>query len=200
MNEDFPDRLAEGDLSLVVKENGAAWLVISSAIPTCSLRLATLRALDDHLHELEALVARDQVLVVLISTSPVNAGLGGYDPDEVRLLREDELITWSHQAQVILSRLEQLNVPSVAAMGSSWLGAGAELALACSYRVGADAPGVRVGFPQTTAGLIPAWGGTVRLPRLIGLEAALDLVLSGDSVPVQEALRLHLLDHLLPPR
>lgn len=92
--------------------------------------------------------------------------------------------------------IESGTKPSVAWLHGAVLGGGLELAMACDYRVGP--PELRLGLPQIALGLIPCAGGTQRLPRLIGLVAALRLLLSGDTIGANEAQRLGLIDHVAP--
>src|SRR6185436_16729704 len=80
------------------------------------------------------------------------------------------------------------------------LGGGLELALACRYRVAVDEPGTRLGLPEVMLGIVPAWGGIKRLPRMIGAPAALDLLLTGKTVDARKAKRLGLVDECVPPR
>src|SRR5690625_4414255 len=89
-------------------------------------------------------------------------------------------------------RLEHLHFPVVAAIGGAAMGGGLEFCLGCDYRVMADK--AVVGLPETTLGIIPGWGGTVRLPRVIGFEAAATLVASGRACRAEEALELGLVD------
>src|SRR6266581_915556 len=77
-------------------------------------------------------------------------------------------------------------------------GAGYEATLACDYRVASDDPATRIGLPETTLGLIPAWGGCTRLPRLIGAEKAAEVILKGKLYYAQEALKLGLVDEIAP--
>ena len=96
--------------------------------------------------------------------------------------------------QDVMNSLAALPIPTVAAIHGFAVGGGLELALACDLRVAA--PGTRLGFPETTRGLIPGYGGTQRLPRLIGEARALDLILTGRLVPAEEALSLGLVSRL----
>src|SRR5690606_14656374 len=109
--------------------------------------------------------------------------VAGSDVDELRALEGAEEATRRALAgQRALRRLEGLPVPTVAAIDGACLEGGLELALACSYRLASDSPGTRLGLPQVRLGLMPALGGTVRLPRLVGIQAALDLILGGGAV------------------
>ncbi len=82
--------------------------------------------------------------------------------------------------QQIFSRIEALRCPTVAAIHGACAGGGFEMSLACDYRVASDAHATRIGLPEVKLGLIPAWGGSTRLPRLIGLPRAMKVILGGD--------------------
>ena len=99
----------------------------------------------------------------------------------------------------MLSRMETLPKPVVAAIHGACLGGGLELALACHYRIATDHPKTQLGLPEVQLGLIPGAGGCQRLPRLIGVRAALDMILTGKSERPAKALRLGLVDELVPP-
>ena len=99
----------------------------------------------------------------------------------------------------MVNRVETLPKPVVAAIHGACLGAGLELALACHYRVATDHPKTQLGLPEVQLGLIPGAGGCQRLPRLIGARAALDMILTGKSERGAKALRLGLVDELVPP-
>lgn len=99
----------------------------------------------------------------------------------------------------IFTRLERLPVPSVAAINGVCLGGGCELALACDWRVGSLDKSTKIGLPETQLGILPAWGGSVRLPRLIGLPAALGLILAGKQLAAIPAQKAGLFDDLAHP-
>ena len=102
----------------------------------------------------------------------------------------------ARRAQRVLSRIEKLGKPVIACIDGFALGGGCELTLACTLRLGTE--NARFGQPELKLGVIPGWGGTQRLPRLIGRSAALKLILTGQIIPAAEALRLGLLDELVP--
>jgi 3-hydroxyacyl-CoA dehydrogenase/enoyl-CoA hydratase/3-hydroxybutyryl-CoA epimerase len=104
----------------------------------------------------------------------------------------------SRAGQKGFDRLEQLKKPVVAAVHGACLGGGLELALACHWRIATDDPRTRLGQPEVQLGLIPGAGGTQRLPRLIGIAQALDVILAGKSVRARKALKLGLVDELVP--
>ncbi len=133
--------------------------------------------------------------VVLASAKP-RSFIAGADLFELRALTDDALEAHLARGQRILDRLAALPMPTVAALAGDALGGGLEVALACRWRVAADDPSVKLGLPETTLGLLPGWGGTLRLPRLVGLEPALALMVPGKTIPPAEAARIGLVDRL----
>jgi 3-hydroxyacyl-CoA dehydrogenase/enoyl-CoA hydratase/3-hydroxybutyryl-CoA epimerase len=103
-----------------------------------------------------------------------------------------------HAGQQVFDRLEALPCPTVAALHGFALGGGLELALACRYRVAADDDRLALGFPEVQLGIHPGFGGTVRSVRLIGVRPAMEMMLTGRSVRAEKALRLGLIDQLVP--
>ena len=104
----------------------------------------------------------------------------------------------SRTGQELFARLARLSVPTVAAIGGPCLGGGLELALALTSRVAADRPDTKIGLPEVKLGILPGFGGTLRLPRLIGLPRALDLILTGRSLSAKQALRKGVVDRMVP--
>src|SRR3990172_7546798 len=96
--------------------------------------------------------------------------------------------------QAVFQRIADLPVPTACAIAGTCLGGGTELALACTFRVAADDPRVRIGLPEVQLGIIPGFGGTQRLPRLVGLARALDLILTGRRLDAAPAARIGLVD------
>ena len=97
--------------------------------------------------------------------------------------------------QSVLAKLDQLPLPSIALINGYAFGGGLELALACTFRLAA--PSARLGFPEIKLGLIPGYGGTQRLPRLIGEARATELILTGRTVAADEAERIGLVNHII---
>jgi 3-hydroxyacyl-CoA dehydrogenase / enoyl-CoA hydratase / 3-hydroxybutyryl-CoA epimerase len=132
--------------------------------------------------------------VVIRSGKPDSfiAGADIHDFTRIRSAEEGEAL--SHSAHAILARVEACRVPVVAAIHGSCLGIGTELALACRYRVASDDAKTLIGLPEVMLGIIPGAGGTQRLPRLVGLRPALDLILTGRTLKPSRALRAGLVD------
>ena len=112
--------------------------------------------------------------------------------------RTGEMREFIERGQQVFNRLANLGIPTVAAIHGASAGGGYEVALACDYRVASDAPATRIGLPETTLGLIPAWGGCTRLPRLIGASDAAAVILKGKLYSAQEAFKLGLVDDVAP--
>jgi 3-hydroxyacyl-CoA dehydrogenase/enoyl-CoA hydratase/3-hydroxybutyryl-CoA epimerase len=159
-----------------------------------TLSAAAWDGLDAAVHEIEAVRPAG---VVFASAKP-RSFIAGADLFELQALTDAQLDEHLARGQRILDRIAALPIPTVAAINGDALGGGLELALACRCRVAADDPRMKLGLPETTLGLVPGWGGTSRLPRLVGLEPALSLMLSGRSIPPAEAKMLGLVDRVAP--
>ena len=154
--------------------------------------------LDRVLSDVEGGIARGEIQALLIRSAKPDNFFAGADLDELAAFDDAASTTEiSRRGQQIFFRLERLRVPTLAAINGTCLGGGLELALACRFRVARDDRATRLGLPETRLGLCPGLGGTVRLPRLIGLTQALDLILSGRQVSAARALELGLVDRVL---
>lgn len=124
----------------------------------------------------------------------------GADIDELKSMRTtEEVVTYITKGHAILNALEQIEIPVVACINGNCLGGGLELALVCNYRMAVNSPETVLGFPEVQLGLLPAAGGTQRLPRLIGLKIALPMMLAARTLRAKQAKRAGLIDELIPP-
>ncbi|MGH8244146.1 MAG: enoyl-CoA hydratase-related protein, partial [Steroidobacteraceae bacterium] len=173
-----------------------AWLDFDLAgSGTNTLGSVPMRELNDRLAEIEA--AKPRVLVV--RSAKEGGFVAGADITEFSGLTDlEQAYRLARTGQQVFDRLAALPMPTVAAIHGFALGGGLELALACDYRVGADDGKLNLGLPEVMLGIHPGFGGTVRTPRLIGAPAALDLLLTGKSLRGAEALKLGLVDRLVP--
>lgn len=112
----------------------------------------------------------------------------------------EEGVDLLRQGQLIFDKIENLKMPTVALIDGFCLGGGLELALACRYRVAEEGAKTRLGLPEVKLGIHPGWGGTVRLPRLIGAPQAFNMILSGHTVSGKAAAKLGLVDAAVPKR
>jgi len=137
----------------------------------------------------------------LLITSGKDAFIAGADITEFLehfKKPEAELKTWVNETQKLFSHIEDLNIPTVCALGGFALGGGFEFAMTCDFRVAAA--GTKIGQPETKLGIIPGWGGTVRLPRLIGLDPALEWITTGNQYDANAALQLGAVDAVVAPQ
>lgn len=151
--------------------------------------------------ELEAAVDRGTVRGVVFTSAKKDNFLAGADLNMLKGAKTPaEASQLSQRGQEAMQRLEELGrrVPVVAAIHGAALGGGLELALACTARVCSDDPKTVLGLPEVQLGVIPGAGGTQRLPRLIGIEGALDLILTGKQLKAPRALRAGLCDEVVP--
>ena len=136
--------------------------------------------------------------VVLMSGKP-DTWIAGADIDEFLTMSGSDAEALSRGAQALLERLHLLRVPVVAAIHGACLGGGLETALACHYRVATDHPKTVLALPEVQLGLIPGAGGTQRLPRLIGLQRSLDMILTGRNIRAKRAYQMGLVDEIVHP-
>ena len=142
-------------------------------------------------------IARDAYIrgAILTGSGP-KAFVAGADINELARLSAFEAREFALSGQQTFRRLETMSKPSVAAINGFALGGGLELAMACTVRFAADT--AKLGQPEVKLGIIPGYGGTQRLPRLVGRGRALELLLSGDTIGAEEAHRIGLVNAVVP--
>ncbi|HVF72226.1 MAG TPA: 3-hydroxyacyl-CoA dehydrogenase NAD-binding domain-containing protein [Chthoniobacterales bacterium] len=157
---------------------------------------ATMENLREHVDAIE----KDPAIKGLIVTSAKKSiFIAGADLKTLlKQAQTGEMRGFIAEGQKIFNRLVALKVPSVAAIHGACAGGGYEITLACDYRVASDEPATKIGLPETTLGLVPAWGGATRLPRLIGAAAAAEVILKGKLYGAADALKLGLVDEVVP--
>src|SRR5256885_16478404 len=155
---------------------------------------ATLTELSQHLDFIE----NDGSLGGLIITSAKKSiFIAGADLKTLlQQAQSGDMRAFIAKGQRIFNQLAALKIPTIAAIHGACAGGGYEVTLACDYRIASDDPATRIGLPETTLGLIPAWGGCTRLPRLIGAEKAAEVILNGKLYSAQGALKLGLIDEV----
>ncbi len=136
------------------------------------------------------------VKVVVLTGAGDKAFAAGADIGELAELGPVEAVEYARRGQRVTREIELLGKPVIAAVNGFALGGGCEVAMACTLRVAADT--ARFGQPEVNLGIIPGYGGTQRLARLVGKGRALDLVLTGRMVPAEEALHMGLVNQVVP--
>jgi 3-hydroxyacyl-CoA dehydrogenase/enoyl-CoA hydratase/3-hydroxybutyryl-CoA epimerase len=178
------------------KENSIAVLTFDrEGSPVNIFDRDVLMELDDHISEIE----KDHSLTgLLIQSAKPSIFIAGADIKTLASASRDELSELLQLGQRVFGRIASLKIPTVAAIHGACAGGGCELTLACDWRVLSDAPATRIGLPETQLGILPAWGGCTRLPRLVGLVNALGLILGGKLIKVGAAKYKGLADSVCP--
>ncbi|WP_318504692.1 fatty acid oxidation complex subunit alpha FadB [Photobacterium leiognathi] len=183
-------------LSVSYLEDGIAELSLNAQGPVNKFNISTLESFNQALNALY----QQPDLKGLIITSAKEAFIVGADITEFLGLfakPEAELSQWLSHANDIFNKLEDLPVPTLSAINGYALGGGCECVLATDFRV-ADTK-ARIGLPETKLGIMPGFGGTVRLPRLIGADSAMEIITAGKDKKAQDALKLGLVDAVVEP-
>jgi enoyl-CoA hydratase/carnithine racemase len=162
--------------------------------PANVLNRSVLKELEQILNKVE----EEEYVRVVILTGAGRFFCAGADFNELaRLNTVHGGSEFAVRGQSLLSRIERLEKPVLAAINGTCVGGGLELALACHIRVAAA--GALLGLPEIKLGLIPGFGGTQRLPRVVGVSIAAEMILTGESVSAEEALRIGLVSRVTPP-
>ena len=157
---------------------------------------ATLAELDA---EIDRLAKPETQAKGLILTSAKPAiFVAGADLRGVQTMSAEQITAFMTLGQTVFSKIAALPFPTVAAIHGAAVGGGYEVCLACDWRVASPDPSTKIGLPETKLGLIPAWGGCTRLPRLLSVPRALDIILGGMTPTARHALKLGLVDELAP--
>lgn len=156
----------------------------------------------DELSSIVKKIANDESVQGLIITSDkTNGFIVGADIHTISQLKtKEEILEFIQQGQKVFDELARLNIPTVALINGLCLGGGLELTLACDYRIAIDDDKTRLALPEVLLGIHPGWGGTVRLPRLLGGPTALELILTGKMISPYVAAKLGLIDQRVPLR
>ena len=147
---------------------------------------AALMELNEHI---EYVMCNAHLRGLVLTSAKKSIFIAGADLTELeRAHSAEELRDMIELGQVVFTRLAGLNVPTVAAIHGACLGGGYEVCLACDLRLASPDKVTKIGLPETQLGILPAWGGSTRLPKLIGLPKALDVILAGKTLAAKPAL------------
>jgi len=179
---------------LVERQDNYALIILNRPRALNALNQALMAELDAAIDEL---AADESVRAIVLTGAGEKAFAAGADISEFNSIPSASVAAeFSLRGQAILIKIERLPKPVIAAINGFALGGGCELIMACDIRLAADS--ARLGQPEINLGIIPGYGGTQRLTRLVGKGAAKLLCLSGDHITAQEALRIGLVDKVVP--
>ena len=138
---------------------------------------------------------------LIIQSGKKSGFIAGADIEEfTRIDSTQEALAIVRRGWDLMNKVAALPFPTLALVNGYCMGGGLELALACRYRIAVDQPGTRLALPEVMLGILPGWGGVMRLPRVVGPSAALDMMLTGRSVDARRAKRMGLVDASVPER
>jgi enoyl-CoA hydratase len=175
------------------KDDGLAWVTIDRQTKLNALNALVMDELEQVFRDLHS---DDTVLAVILTGAGEKAFVAGADISQFPELSPEEALSFAQRGQAVLNLIEATPKPVIAAVNGFALGGGCELAMACHLRYAADS--ASFGQPEVKLGVIAGYGGTQRLPRLVGTGRALDMLLSGRIVPAREAAEFGLVNGVYP--
>ena len=180
-----------------LREDGICVLTFDR--PGSSANIFDRQTLEELQQELDYISSAPDIKGLILVSAKPTIFIAGLDLKQITksasLSDIEDLLTFG-QSQI--HRLSQLSIPTVAAIHGAAMGGGYEIGLACDYRLATPDSVTKIGLPEVNIGLLPAWGGATRLPRLIGLPKALDFILAGKTIAAKGALKLGMVDEVVP--
>ena len=186
-------------MKLTIDPEGIGRLVFD--VPDEKVNTLTRAVMEEFTGLIEGLADNTYIKALLIMSGKPKTFIAGANLREIEYLINDpesikKMLSMGHR---IFNKLQELPFPTIAVIDGICLGGGLELALACNYRVVIDNPKTRLGLPEVNLGIFPGWGGTQRLPRLVGLERGLKMILTGKPVSAIKAWKIGLADAVVAP-
>ena len=182
-------------LTLTIDKNGVANLIFD--LPGEKVNKLSATVLSELEKAINVIDGNKAIRVLLITSEKKDIFIAGADINEIKgIINEKDAMEKVSRGQNILTKLAQLKIPTVAVIDGACLGGGLELALACKYRVAVINSKTSLGLPEVNLGIIPGFGGTQRLPRLVGLQEGVKMILSGKAVDARKAFKIGLVDDL----
>ena len=175
------------------KNNGVGKVEINRPDSLNSLTIDVMRELD---HALKGIEADESLKVAVLTGAGDKAFIAGGDIKYMEKVSASILLNEQTEGQNIIRGMEELRKPLIARINGVALGGGTEVALACDIRIASEK--ARFGLPEITLGIIPGYGGTQRLARLVGAGKAKELMMTGDIISAEEALRIGLVNRVVP--
>ncbi|HEX5218671.1 MAG TPA: 3-hydroxyacyl-CoA dehydrogenase NAD-binding domain-containing protein, partial [Verrucomicrobiae bacterium] len=187
-----PDRT----IHRTVRKDGIGVLTFDR--PGSAANIFDLRTLQELDAELDWIEREMSLRGVVLHSAKKAIFIAGADLKSMSEATPDGIREMIEFGQHVFNRIAALPIPTVAAIHGAAVGGGCEISLACDYRIASTDKATKIGLPETQIGLLPAWGGSTRLPRLIGLPKALDIILAGKALAAKPALKCGLVDEVAP--
>lgn len=187
----------ESAFTLVKKDNGLVHLVMD--VPGETMNTLKSEFAEQITEVLKEIKADNSIKGLVVLSGKPDSFVAGADINMIAGCKTaEEATSISRQGQMIFDQLENLTIPVVAAINGPCLGGGLELAMACHGRVCSDSTKTALGLPEVQLGLLPGSGGTQRLPKLVGIQKALDMMLTGKQLRAKQALKAGLVNDVVP--
>ena len=180
-------------ITFEIKEDGIGILTINRPKVLNALNFDTLKELGKFFEEV---LPEEELKVLIVTGAGDKAFVAGADIAQMNGMSEKEFQHYVDYAHKVYALLEDDPCPSIAAVNGYALGGGSELALACDIRIASEK--AKLGFPEVKLGIFPGWGGTQRITRVLGLGKTKELVFTGEMVGAEEALRIGLVEKVVP--
>ncbi|MGH9568468.1 MAG: enoyl-CoA hydratase-related protein [Candidatus Angelobacter sp.] len=174
------------------KKNKIAYVTIDRPKVLNALNMATMGELQEVFTDL---AADQDIRVVILTGGGEKAFVAGADINELAKNNPVEAKAYTHRGQAVLDLIENLGKPVIACINGFALGGGCEIAMACTMRLASE--NAKLGQPEVKLGIIPGYGGTQRLSRLVGSGLAMQILLTGEMIPAQEAHRIGLVNEVV---
>ncbi|HEY1052813.1 MAG TPA: 3-hydroxyacyl-CoA dehydrogenase NAD-binding domain-containing protein [Prosthecobacter sp.] len=183
--------------SVSVDNDGIAWVVFDS--PKSAANVWNEETLREFNHHLELLEHDTRVKALVLRSAKERIFVAGADLKAIREMPHARVADLIWLGQAVFDRLSRLKMTKIAAIHGAAMGGGFEVALACDWRIASDHESTKIGLPETQLGILPAWGGSTRLPRLIGVRKAMELITSGRLLNAKAAQKAGLVSHVVAP-
>jgi 3-hydroxyacyl-CoA dehydrogenase/enoyl-CoA hydratase/3-hydroxybutyryl-CoA epimerase len=201
MSDATPTSRSDSTVTLEVTSDGVGWIIFDNheSRPNILTR-AAMQEFSELLDDVSSRASRGEVRALVIRSGKDGSFIAGADITEFAgITSASEGEAGARAGQRLFARVDRMSIPVLCAIDGICLGGGTELALACDYRIASDRPETKIGLPEVRLGILPGFGGTTRLPRLVGTKAALDLILTGSNADARKALRIGLIDERVHP-
>ena len=186
----------ENTLSLTIERNGVANLNFD--MPNDKVNKLSAPVLSELEKAINVIDGNKAIRVLIITSSKKNIFIAGADINEIKdIFEPKDAFEKVSRGQNVITKISQLKIPTVSVINGACLGGGLELALACKYRVAVVNFKTVLGLPEVNIGIIPGFGGTQRLPKLIGLKESLKIILSGKAIDAKKAFKIGLIDDVI---
>lgn len=190
---DAPSKHFKVDLD----RDGIAWVVFDS--PKVAANVWNEETLREFNHHLEVLEHDTRMKALVLRSAKERIFVAGADLKAIREMPHAKVGDLIWLGQAVFDRLARLKVPKIAAIHGACMGGGFEVTLACDWRIASDHESTKMGLPETQLGILPAWGGSTRLPRLIGVRKAMELITTGKLLNAKAAQKAGLVSHVVAP-